>query len=95
MPGQRAGDAGKNQEKKNDTVVAANSECRCDERGDAWRMDRIDLAIAAADAEVRWNVSLHVGAIVTLPMIVLDAEVAVFQKALGNDQIVRFIAGRH
>ena len=62
--------------------------------GHADRMDRVDLAVAAASPIVGLERRLEVRAVVAAGVVVLDRKVVIGEQALRDDQIVRLVAAR-
>jgi hypothetical protein len=73
-------------------VIARDGERRKHDRRQAWRVDRVHLAIAPAADDVRRQVAAPVGAIVAALVVVLDLDVAVREEALRDDEVVRLVA---
>ncbi len=75
-------------------AVARQREGRRDERRDARRVDRVDLAVASSRDEIRFEIAKR-GDEVRIVVIVLDAQVAVAQQALRDGQVMRLVAAGH
>jgi hypothetical protein len=57
-------------------------------------MDRIDLVVGAARQVMRLEIGREVLLVVAPRMVVLDLQVAIAPETLGDDEVVRFVAGR-
>jgi hypothetical protein len=55
-------------------------------------VNRINLAVLPSLEEIRPQFAGVEGQVVAPLVVVLDLQIVIAQKALGNDQIVRFIA---
>ena len=91
-PGGRAGGAA--DEEGHDAVVAARGVDRRRDDRQADRVDRVDLAVAAALEIVRLERQAVVLQRVAAGVVVLDLEVVVAPQALRQHEIVRFVAAR-
>ncbi len=81
-------------EEGDDQIVAAERVDGRDEHRHADRVNRVDLAIDAARQVVRVEIAREVLGVVPARVVVLDAQIAVAPQALGDDEIVRLVAGR-
>jgi hypothetical protein len=93
-PRQGAARRRQQQEEQDDASIAANGKGRRHERRDPGRMDRINLSVPSANAEIRREVAGKVGAVVAAAMVVLDLQIAIAQQTLGDDQVMRLVTGR-
>jgi len=67
---------------------------RQDQRRETRRMNRVDLAVPAANEVIGAKVAAPERAIVAAGVVVLDLQVAIDQQTVGDDQIVWFVAAR-
>src|SRR5262245_16768774 len=91
-PGKRAPCRRNQNEEDDNAMVAGDRKRRRRDRRKTRRVNRVDLAVAAAAAEIRLGkLAGEVGMIVAVAMVVLDLEVVIFQQALRDDQVVRLV----
>ena len=65
---------------------------RQQERRQARRMNRVDLTVRATAQEVWRQSAREERRVIVVVVVVLDPEVAVFEQAVADDQIVRLVA---
>ena len=79
---------------RNRTQVSRNGVRRHQQRGQAWRVYRVDDFVQTAPREVRAQIAAKVLAIVAAHVIVLDRQIVVAKKTLRNHEVVRLVRAR-
>ncbi len=95
MPRERRAGRGEDYQKHLHAAVARDGECRGHEHRQPRGVNRVDLAVAPEAAEIRLRqLPREERPVVSAVVVVLDPQIAILQKALGDDQVVRLVAAR-